>query len=736
MNSGVLDGYKEIAQFAAIPDDERHRPEMLKLAQRLSGDPTRCAALLWLYDNEKERFHLDHHEPMEPTQRQSRTYLPCARAVSGDKDHFANLGYPAKINDWISRLLPAPAKRFFEVKPPGRGSAGFLAIHTASPLPDQRVAQLQALADVMAERIARHRHRRYIEVYDDVLTQISNLRASSSDESENPSDWFEIAAKVARERTLAQLAVVFRLEPDLSLRGIPASDKSNVTHLVAQPTSLIRRAFDLRATYRILNNSDPEERQNLFGLEEFDEALTRAVEAHLEQELRSWIAAAVVSNDQPVAVIFVANKLEEWYLPGVFSVTDQTLVTNIGKILSKGLVQTQTNFAIQKISNLTFHLPMNGPQVESARKELLETVRRFVPGIEAGAISLRFRDLEPAEPFWELGEITPGTMAELRARMKQPLAIDREKLTLIGRCSSGDPLFVYERELQEVDLDQTAVLHLATRREGMAHFEREVLKFLGTELGQLIRSDRSVQQRVNDLIQIRHALRSGLQGLRHIETACLVHKQLERGVISASDPAIKDLGTSLAWTRLFADRCRNLLEESRFLLGKLGPSELRKGGSSIGNLVLEIIVGLKPDADDRGIEFVFSRSSEQDDTVSIDSDLISIALFNLIDNAIKYSHDNQKVRLRLRVKPEMWTLDIEDTGVYIPEEFRRYMFQPFSRRPAGPTGPNRPGTGLGLAVVKQIVEAHQGTYDFSSARDPSRPDKAAVTIFTISIPRR
>src|SRR5207249_525745 len=113
-------------------------------------------------------------------------------------------------------------------------------------------------------------------------------------------------------------------------------------------------------------------------------------------------------------------------------------------------------------------------------------------------------------------------------------------------------------------------------------------------------------------------------------------------------------------------------------------SELQKGGASIGKLIREIIAGLKPDADDREIEFVFSHSSEQDDTVSIDHHLISIALFNLIDNAIKYSHRNQKVRLRLRVKPEVWTLDIEDTGVYIPEEFRKHMFQLFSRSPAGP----------------------------------------------------
>ena len=202
-------------------------------------------------------------------------------------------------------------------------------------------------------------------------------------------------------------------------------------------------------------------------------------------------------------------------------------------------------------------------------------------------------------------------------------------------------------------------------------------------------------------------------------------------------PTSKAWGRRLDQTRLYADRCFYLLEEARFLLGKINPKELRKGGTSLCTLVREILGSLQPYAATREVEFVFSPPSEIDDTASIDHLLITIAVFNLIDNAVKYSHRKQKVRLRLRLTKEMWRLDVEDTGVHIPREFHNVMYQPFVRRPAGSIGHNRPGTGLGLAVVKQVADAHGGHIDFwSKPLDPNQPEKGAFTTFSLSIPRR
>jgi len=71
------EGYRQIAEFAGVPDDDRRWDGMLKVARRLSGEYDRSAALLWLYDEEKECFHLDSYDPREHGRELARLSLTC-----------------------------------------------------------------------------------------------------------------------------------------------------------------------------------------------------------------------------------------------------------------------------------------------------------------------------------------------------------------------------------------------------------------------------------------------------------------------------------------------------------------------------------------------------------------------------------------------------------------------------------------------------------------------------------
>ena len=175
-----------------------------------------------------------------------------------------------------------------------------------------------------------------------------------------------------------------------------------------------------------------------------------------------------------------------------------------------------------------------------------------------------------------------------------------------------------------------------------------------------------------------------------------------------------------------------LLEESRYLLGQITRSSLRLGASSLGAIIREVVECLRPIAESRGIEIILENSVSRDlDRVVVDRQLIEMMMFNIIDNAIKYSHRRRAVHVKVGIAKHQWLLDVSDDGIPIEEADRYSIFQPFVRRPTGPDADSRPGTGLGLAVSKTIVDAHLGVIDFVSTRHAG----FARTIFMVRIPR-
>jgi signal transduction histidine kinase len=86
---------------------------------------------------------------------------------------------------------------------------------------------------------------------------------------------------------------------------------------------------------------------------------------------------------------------------------------------------------------------------------------------------------------------------------------------------------------------------------------------------------------------------------------------------------------------------------------------------------------------------------------------------NLIQNAIKYTNTRGKVFIRLYCRQKTFVVEIEDTGIGIPESEQRDIFREFYRAQNARLL-NREGDGLGLAIAKQIVENHQGKINLKS----------------------
>ncbi|MEM9815219.1 MAG: PAS domain-containing sensor histidine kinase [Cyanobacteria bacterium P01_D01_bin.6] len=95
----------------------------------------------------------------------------------------------------------------------------------------------------------------------------------------------------------------------------------------------------------------------------------------------------------------------------------------------------------------------------------------------------------------------------------------------------------------------------------------------------------------------------------------------------------------------------------------------------------------------------------------LDQRLLRSILSNLLSNAIRYTPDENAIRLKLARRREMLILQVQDEGMGIPREDKRQLFEPFHR---GRNVSNIPGTGLGLSIVKQFVDLQQGTLQVGS----------------------
>jgi two-component system, OmpR family, phosphate regulon sensor histidine kinase PhoR len=102
--------------------------------------------------------------------------------------------------------------------------------------------------------------------------------------------------------------------------------------------------------------------------------------------------------------------------------------------------------------------------------------------------------------------------------------------------------------------------------------------------------------------------------------------------------------------------------------------------------------------------------------VRIDANAITVAVLNLVDNAIKYAADGKRLGIALRPADDGVELEVRDFGPGVPEDEREAIFDRFYRSRTVRLKPIR-GSGIGLALVKHIAEAHGGEVSVRSGDD-------------------
>jgi len=104
---------------------------------------------------------------------------------------------------------------------------------------------------------------------------------------------------------------------------------------------------------------------------------------------------------------------------------------------------------------------------------------------------------------------------------------------------------------------------------------------------------------------------------------------------------------------------------------------------------------------------------EEGGTVCADTDLLTQAFGNLLSNAARYTPEGGTVAVTLKCGPREAVITVADTGIGIPEDQRDRIFTRFFRSDAARER-SRTGFGIGLAVVREIIEQQSGTVGFTS----------------------
>lgn len=158
------------------------------------------------------------------------------------------------------------------------------------------------------------------------------------------------------------------------------------------------------------------------------------------------------------------------------------------------------------------------------------------------------------------------------------------------------------------------------------------------------------------------------------------------------------------------DLINEILDISRIESGRLS---LTIEPVQVGSVIHEMMDIIKPQASQRNIRVYIADSPENERFVRSDRQRLKQILLNLLNNAIKYNHDAGSVQINTTMRPNnLLRISVKDTGIGIQAEFIPKLFTPFERIGADKT--NTEGTGLGLSVVKKIIEVMEGNYGVES----------------------
>ena len=211
------------------------------------------------------------------------------------------------------------------------------------------------------------------------------------------------------------------------------------------------------------------------------------------------------------------------------------------------------------------------------------------------------------------------------------------------------------------------------------------------------------------LANVSHELKTPLALIR------LSGETIELGRVSSDEERLKFLQIIGRECRRLTHMINNVLDFAKIDAGR---KDFHFRNTDLRRLVKETVETFEPQLEERHFQVEVTVPEEMP-FIEADPEAITQCLVNLIDNAIKYSQDKRFIRVEAAIEsengqPEMARISVSDQGIGIPAGERRRIFEKFARVDASLVH-NVRGSGLGLSLVRNIVEAHNGRIEVKSS---------------------
>ncbi|MFT4533543.1 MAG: signal transduction histidine kinase [Saprospiraceae bacterium] len=195
-----------------------------------------------------------------------------------------------------------------------------------------------------------------------------------------------------------------------------------------------------------------------------------------------------------------------------------------------------------------------------------------------------------------------------------------------------------------------------------------------------------------------------------------------------------DLSKDAVRTKEYVDISRHEVSRLSLLVDKVlniavfdrEDGNIKMGTIKMNKIIEEILDSMKLQFDNKNADIQFNNASSNP---AVKGDAVHLAnvVYNIIDNALKYSGDEPKVEINMLETAGNLKITIQDNGIGIPKEYTGKVFDRFFRVPTNDQH-NVKGHGLGLSYVKDVINKHGGSISVESVENIG-------TKFTIIIPK-